>query len=199
VLGEGGEFETLVVDGPRSLVRGRIVIREEDRRVVVEGGGSAWLRILDAKVVMKTPEAATNVCRVPDVLEQRFKDVLHSLTSNGNTVEIPNSISQPPLSKSFVNLELADIEPWDLSLATSRDNTLNWTVTGRRTDASHTISDEASEAILGVRRLLDRLTLPPSSIVSTMIILRSMPDFASVNSVPTLTTLNVSLPVLTTH
>lgn len=185
VLGEGGEFETLVVDGPESLFKGRVEIREEDRKIVQEGGGSAWLRILDAKVVMKTSEAATNVCRVPDVLEQRFESILDSLANNSNTAEIPNPTSQPALSTSFANLDLADAESSDMSsLKTRQDNILYWTVTGRRTDTSCTMADEAAEVILKVRQLLDRLTLLPSSIVSATIILRSMQDFVAVNSVP---------------
>ena len=79
VLGEGGEFETLVIDGPSSLFKGRIEILEEDRKIVREGGGSFWLRIMDANVVMKDPELEVKeekVCRTPEVLEIRFKELL---------------------------------------------------------------------------------------------------------------------------
>ena len=58
VLGEGGEFETLVLDGPRSLFKGRIIVEDGDREVVREGGGSAWLKIKRARVEEK-PEDET--------------------------------------------------------------------------------------------------------------------------------------------
>ena len=58
VLGEGGEFETLVLDGPRSLFKSKIVVEDEDREVVREGGGSAWLKIKSARVEAK-PEDET--------------------------------------------------------------------------------------------------------------------------------------------
>ena len=184
VLGEGGEFETLVVDGPEILFKGRIEIREEDRRIVREGGGAAWLRILDAKVVMKSHVAGEELCRVPDILEQRFKDVLDSLKNHSEPAEMPNLTSQSSLSTSFSSLDLADTESLGMSNVTAiRDNALYWTVIGRRSDSSHTITDEAAEAILKVRQLLRQSTLDSNSIVSTTIILRSMQDFASVNSV----------------
>lgn len=46
VLGEGGEYETLVVGGPRDLFSGgRLLVPEGERTVVREEGGVAWLRI----------------------------------------------------------------------------------------------------------------------------------------------------------
>ncbi|KAK0730693.1 hypothetical protein B0H67DRAFT_46756 [Lasiosphaeris hirsuta] len=53
VIGEGGEFETLVLDGPPSLFRKRIVVEEEDRRLVREGGGSSWLSFCGARLEAK--------------------------------------------------------------------------------------------------------------------------------------------------
>lgn len=53
VLGEGGEFETLVLDGPRDLFNGKIVVEDGDREIVREGGGSAWLKIKRARAETK--------------------------------------------------------------------------------------------------------------------------------------------------
>ena len=184
VLGEGGEFETLVIDGPRSLFKGRIEIREEDRKVVREGGGSAWLRILDAKVVMKSPGATEEDCRVPDVLEQRFQNIFDSLENDSLAAKIANSTSRLGVVTPFSNLDIVDAKSSGLSsLISSRDNMLYWTVTGRGKDPRQSASDEATEAILKIRQLLGQASLEPSSIVSTTIVLRSMQDFNSVNSV----------------
>lgn len=184
VLGEGGEFETLVIDGPRSLFKGKIEIQEVDRRVVRGGGGSAWLRILDAKVQMKTTEVDKAVCRVPDILEPRFKDLLDSLGNDSYTATLIHPTSRSSLSASSSDVDIANTKLSDLSsLTTSQDNTLFWTVTGGRTDSSYTMTEQASEIINTVRLLLHHSSLDPSSIVSTTIILRSMQDFASINSV----------------
>jgi diphthine-ammonia ligase len=184
VLGEGGEFETLVVDGPGCLFKGRIEVREDDRRIVREGGGAAWLRILDARVVMKDSETVAEACRVPGVLEQRFKDVLDSLNDGSETVETAESTSHLALSQTFSDLALADTELSDMSnLTRSRNNTLFWTASGRRGHPSHTIADAATEVIFKIRHLLRQSSLDSRSIVSTTILLRSMQDFSSVNSV----------------
>ena len=186
VLGEGGEFETLVVDGPRSLFKGRIEIREEDRRVVRECGGAAWLSVLDAKVVMKAHETEDTVCRVPENLEQRFKHILDSLGSAVETEPVGKtySTSQAFLSSPLVDLSMVVTKSSDLSNFTANQNeTLYWTVYGRRRYASHGIADEAGEAILQIRQFLQHASFEPTSIVSTTIILRSMQDFAAVNSV----------------
>lgn len=81
VLGEGGEFETLVVDGPKSFFKGRIEVKEEDMKIVREGGGSAWLRIQEACVVMKDDEEIqVRKYRVPSLLEPRFRSILDVLS-----------------------------------------------------------------------------------------------------------------------
>ena len=92
VLGEGGEFETLVVDGPPSLFRrGRIVVavadRPDDAKIVREGGGSAWLSIRRATFEPKerseeiaAAAAAEPAVRVPGLLDLMFRDVLEELS-----------------------------------------------------------------------------------------------------------------------
>ncbi|KAG0651085.1 Diphthamide synthetase [Hyphodiscus hymeniophilus] len=184
VLGEGGEFETLVIDGPGSLFKGRIEIREEDRRIVREGGGAAWLRLLDAKVVKKAPDVEDEDCRIPGVLEQRFKIILNLLKNHSENVDLRYSASPKSLLPSFTNLSLADIESQDIpELTTNRNKILYWTVRGRRSTPSLTIADEISEVILRIRQLLLKSSLESSSIISTTVVLRSMSDFAVVNSI----------------
>jgi diphthine-ammonia ligase len=188
VLGEGGEFETLVVDGPSNLFKGRIEIQQEDRKIVREGGGSAWLKILRAEVVMKPAEVATHVCRIPDILDLRFTAVLESLTDSSRAGE-PVSTGQNP-SVGFDDLALADTKVSDLSsLKSSQETSLHWTVTGSQMQSSDAV-------ILKVQQLLDHLSLSSSSIISTTIILRSMADFASVNSVEFHTSLKCLVHIL---
>lgn len=52
-LGEGGEFETLALNGPAWLFKKRISVPEERRRVVNEGGGSIWLMLRGAQLQEK--------------------------------------------------------------------------------------------------------------------------------------------------
>ena len=52
-LGEGGEYETLAIDGPFPLWKGRISIQEENRTAVAGEAGASSLLIKTASVVPK--------------------------------------------------------------------------------------------------------------------------------------------------
>ncbi|KAE9972818.1 hypothetical protein BLS_008751 [Venturia inaequalis] len=78
VLGEGGEFETLAVDGPSHLWKARITAGSVE---VVKGeGGSAVVRLKDVKVVNKddTEDSCTSP-RIPELLDTEFSALLSSL------------------------------------------------------------------------------------------------------------------------
>ncbi|KAG4428648.1 hypothetical protein IFR05_015868 [Cadophora sp. M221] len=177
VLGEGGEFETLVVDGPATLFKGRIVVEEKDRKVVREGGGSAWLKILEARVVMKENEDVVHTqCRTPELLESRFTNILALL--NEGVVSLHSKNSSDKLA---IPLTLNSPEP--LTQEVSSKSVLHWTVTAKQADANESISTQASKAIEEIQHRLDQASLQPTDIISTVIILRSMQDFASINKV----------------
>ncbi|KAK2628256.1 hypothetical protein QTJ16_002902 [Diplocarpon rosae] len=178
VLGEGGEFETLVVDGPGCLFKGRIVVEEGERRVVKEGGGVAWLKILGAKVVTKEEEeSARKEIRVPDLLEPRFAKILaamdrenDSLNSGDSAVTSSRSKLSPPASTPSAK-------------QSSSKHLLHWTITVTQEDAAESILSQASRAISQIESRLQLAALPPTSITSSVIILRSMEDFASINTI----------------
>ncbi|KAH7364186.1 ATP binding L-PSP endoribonuclease family protein-like protein [Rhexocercosporidium sp. MPI-PUGE-AT-0058] len=179
VLGEGGEFETLVVDGPASLFKGRIEVEEKDRRVVREGGGSAWLKILRASVVMKESEEAVDTqCRTPDLLESRFTHILASLDKDNKDNLSLNFKGSFTISGSPV---LNSLKP--LAQRLNSNDILHWTVTANHSDANESISTQTSKAIEEIRHRLHQASLQPTDIISTVIILRSIQDFASVNRV----------------
>ena len=85
LLGEGGEFETLVLDGPRSLFKGRIVVEDEDREVVREGGGSAWLKIKTARVEEK-PEVETSMERMSEEESPGQKEPQRGVLGKNNSL-----------------------------------------------------------------------------------------------------------------
>ncbi|MCJ1266238.1 hypothetical protein MMC22_006121 [Lobaria immixta] len=88
VLGEGGEFETLVVDGPEDVFHGRIELEETEWVVRRGEGGEAYLEFTGGRVVQKEedeekkPTAGDNSSgkegwrrrlRVPGLWDERFK------------------------------------------------------------------------------------------------------------------------------
>lgn len=81
ILGEGGEFETLVVSGPQPLWKGKIVI--EDAHAVQQEGGSAIMKIGRGHVV-PTQSQHNSVeiekqLRRPDLLDVEFHTILNEL------------------------------------------------------------------------------------------------------------------------
>ncbi|ROW18360.1 hypothetical protein VPNG_00196 [Cytospora leucostoma] len=176
VLGEGGEFETLVVDGPPGLFRKRIVVDEDDKVVVREGGGAAWMRIQRARLEEKSSGDEGDggfVVRRPDLLDGRFSAVLGRIqTADGSDeVEDPKDGS--------VSCELPP-------LTTESSSSLQtWVVTRPVHDAVTDLSIEGETELLieEIRNRLHHHNLPPSSIISTIISLRRMSDFPAINKI----------------
>lgn len=177
VLGEGGEFETLVVDGPRSLFKERIEVQDGDWKVVSGGSGSAWLHVLGAKSVVKAPETGTEVeCRIPDLFEREFEDILDSFQNDDPTETEADTDTYRP--QTILPYDPVDLPPPE---ATEGD-VLYWTIKSNQ-HANQSISDEAGEVMAELRRQLSRVSLDATAIISTTIILRSMQDFQAINQV----------------
>lgn len=181
VLGEGGEFETLVIDGPPSLFKGRVEVQDKDKRIIREGSGSAWLQICDAKVIMKdSVEDVKQRCRIPDLLEPRFKSIFDSIPAESKTTgsPTPDNPKHSPLQSSSKQKDMCSLR------STTQNTTLHWTVVAGGNPTNCAVADEARTLIEEIKQRLQQSFLKPTDITSTVIILRSMQDFASVNKVP---------------
>ncbi|AEO65346.1 uncharacterized protein THITE_2112245 [Thermothielavioides terrestris NRRL 8126] len=178
VIGEGGEFETLVLDGPPSLFQKRIVVAEEDRRVISEGGGSAWLRLQNARLENK---GATNTTdgmecrvRVPDLLDPKFNGVLGALSCPDAGEPLPDPQSRP--------LDVEDGNSVKLGSLQSGVNRKLQTwcfVVGR----SASIEAETQTIVELIRERLRQHCLPSSAILSATVVLRRMADFPAINNI----------------
>jgi diphthine-ammonia ligase len=171
LIGEGGEFETLVIDGPGCLFKERIEVGDGKWRVVREGGGTAWLSVGEARTVVKNEESGELECRVPDLFDARFEDILDVLRKeelrDGVETSSDQSI-QPYYFPSVVEVRQGDVLYWTI---TAKDHT------------NQGISDEAGGIITELQRRLSRESLQSSDITSSTIILRSMDDFQTVNQI----------------
>ncbi|KAI9704112.1 MAG: hypothetical protein M1836_006973 [Candelina mexicana] len=83
LLGEGGEYETLAIDGPPPLWKKRITIDEDGKEVIGQSGGSTLLRFKRVVLSQKPRDshAATRQIqpRIPALLDQEFADLLQHL------------------------------------------------------------------------------------------------------------------------
>ncbi|CAK7241471.1 MAG: hypothetical protein STHCBS139747_002933 [Sporothrix thermara] len=209
-LGEGGEYETLVVDGPRSLFgRGSIAVADADRRVVHEGGGTAWLQIKGAKVVGKEEEQEeegkgqdtkdVNVNR-PPLLDARFAAVLAVLRAEATDAVTDVQLSLDALS--FDNYDDGDSNGNDtthnsVAATGTQPPITTWRVVPEDNAAlaSPSIADATQSIVDQVRKRLSQ-TFPSSSsaattaaasptlrVVRTLVVLRRMADFPAFNAV----------------
>ncbi|CAK7206768.1 hypothetical protein SEUCBS139899_009574 [Sporothrix eucalyptigena] len=173
LLGEGGEYETLVVDGPLSLFRGgSIAVADADRRVVHESGGTAWLQIKKATVVPRQPQEGVDDIHVnqPRLFDARFAGVLAALREGTET---------PSLDTLFLD------DTTSFSLSSQPPLVTTWRVVPDTT-LSPSISDATQSIVDQVRqRLADTssTTSPTHSVVRTLVVLRRMADFPAFNAV----------------
>ncbi|CAK7264551.1 hypothetical protein SEPCBS119000_001054 [Sporothrix epigloea] len=182
-LGEGGEYETLVTDGPPCLFKaGRIVVADADRQTVHEGGGSAWLHIRKAELAAKEARLSvdtdpTTIVNQPRLLDAQFASVLAAL----------RTVTASPLPPSPSEQVSLHEPPAPFSCAPGSLPVTTWRLIPDRSLQSPSIADAAQSIIdLARRRLSETLSAtasPTRSVVRTLVLLRRMADFSVFNAI----------------
>lgn len=178
VLGEGGEYETLAVDGPGFLWKGRIVVEGWEGRS--GEGGVGFVRLKGVKCVEKDEEEkgryGVESVRVPRVLDDAFVKVFDGLRleeygggEGGGDPKVP---------------EYQRSTGWDINAPESAGGGLytisNLTASGPGLDAGKQMESIAQKLGSTLQ------TIPGGSaddITFSTILLRRMPDFTSINEV----------------
>ncbi|PHH55855.1 Diphthine--ammonia ligase [Ceratocystis fimbriata CBS 114723] len=177
VIGEGGEFETLVVDGPASLFRKRILVPDSARTVISEGGGTSYLEFKDASLEDKPAGSSDEMpfVRTPDLLEPEFTEILQ--TVRDKSIRVAHMREEDLHSFSAKQLpQRAGIE-WF------------WTYLPDAASRGCGIEEETRSCMAQIQEALVKSSEhmpslnPASDVTQTMILLRSMDDFATVNPV----------------
>ncbi|KAI9818068.1 MAG: hypothetical protein M1827_000692 [Pycnora praestabilis] len=183
-LGEGGEYETLAIDGPAPLWKKRIVIEEGDMEICKGGGGSALLRIKEAKLIPKVDAPSVDspypALIIPYPLDKEFDALLISLRtqqSPGPRLETPELPLDGTHSEEAFGSKISNQDincPWLLVQDT------------RLQSLSNLIAPEAGPsaavqmtAIATIIAAVSPFALEGA--VFATILLRSMADFAEVN------------------
>ncbi|CAK7268006.1 hypothetical protein SEPCBS57363_002879 [Sporothrix epigloea] len=184
-LGEGGEYETLVLDGPPCLFEaGSIAVADADRRTVHEGGGTAWLQIKKAEVIKKEgcvnmENETTPFVHQPRLLDARFTAVLAALQTDTESPPPPPPspfaerchpedtlhFSCPPRPSPFTTWRFVP----DMSLQSPSI-----------THATHSIVDLVRQRL---SETISATASPTHSVIRTLVVLRRMADFAAFNAV----------------
>ncbi|KAI0160369.1 adenine nucleotide alpha hydrolases-like protein [Xylariaceae sp. FL1272] len=197
ILGEGGEFETLVIDGPSILFKGRVVISEDDKHIVREGGGCAWLRFVKANVEMKMESGQTAKnqlhdlkIRIPEVFDARFERVMQSLARSTSLSNHPQKLgfgypltfyAKPPISIDFAPRWKGTSQSALSEFRLPQPSTQEWRFLGGSGDISSGVEQQAIGIVHDIRRRLDAEALQTTAITNSLIVLRHMSDFPRVN------------------
>jgi diphthine-ammonia ligase len=175
-LGEGGEFETLVLDGPDHLFKGRIVVDEEDRRIIKGSADTAWFRVNRARVEMKTYNEKVHEAsaRIPGLLSDDFMKVSQTLDLLAESEDISSAelqftdkIWQPHSTKILLR---------------STTEGQRWMIVGL-VQPDNTVEEEVEQIIAQIKASLEKQDIDVAEVISTLILLRSMSHFAIVNKV----------------
>jgi diphthine-ammonia ligase len=181
VLGEGGEYESLAIDGPGFLWKMRIEVEDQGREVVVGEGGVAYLKMKGARCVEKVDgrEFTPEDVRRPALLDGSFAtalDGISSLSLNGTVVRVSGEGVPSPA--------------WSVGEPNHCLSSSTWTISNLVAPEAGPGADEQMDAIVDkVQRALssppESISIPRSTddIVFATVLLRSMSDFALMNKV----------------
>ncbi len=179
MLGEGGEYETLVVAGPRALFRdGAIAVAAEDRHVVPESGGTARLQIRHAEVVPRGQGGADDDdglsrVRQPPLLDPRFADVLSLLKAAvvaGQEAEVLREIE-------------VDTQRQTGPQQPPRLTTWRFVSSPPVPSQPYSIADATQDVVRQVRERLRAAEMSATSVMRSLVVLRRMADFPTFNAI----------------
>ncbi|KAJ5255332.1 hypothetical protein N7505_010483 [Penicillium chrysogenum] len=184
VLGEGGEYETLALDGPGFLWKQRIEVGSREEKV--GEGGVAFVRLRGARCTAKSAREigdgiAPSDIRRPGLLDAVFEGVL------GSALEFAGSRDD---SKSRAMTSTARSPDWPVCEPVHRLSGSTWTISNIVAPEAGPGAGEQMKAIAHkVQKLFKSFSHPKSGsrstddIVFATVLLNSMADFGSMNDI----------------
>ncbi|KAJ4336954.1 hypothetical protein N0V95_008466 [Ascochyta clinopodiicola] len=180
VLGEGGEFETLALDGPRPLWKKRI--RIEPGAAGVSEGGQSVLKMRASELEEKSEERSGSyeALRIPEMFDDEFKRVLEQQEDND--------------ARSFVSDDATLLnEPVDTATSSTFDDLPRNASTDTPTvftysnlcdtSRSSSPSRQLTKILLRLDHVLKQWNLSRTGINHCTLLLRSMSDFTVLNPI----------------
>ncbi|KAH7062105.1 ATP binding L-PSP endoribonuclease family protein [Macrophomina phaseolina] len=184
VLGEGGEFETVAVDGPGCVWKGGRIEVDVDEEAVVGEGGSAVVRFKDARVVEKAPceDRGLENLRTPDLFDVEFEELGRELLLSGPGIAA--DITNKSIDRSLANAPNPPLQSLSFH-STLHGATLTVSnITAPLTNNERLPPTSQLEVIKShLLTLLSTHSANPSHITSTTLLLRSMSLFTLINPI----------------
>lgn len=191
VLGEGGEYETLVVTGPIGVFKEKIVVDDQEMWIEKGGGGEAWLAFRENPGRTVTNEGSEPAdgrgweksLRNIGLWDREFEQLFHHLRA-----KMPFIAGQAE-PQSYIGDRLKTENPskspdhWQAKTIIFRTPAMltisNMTSRGPETIAT----DQMTNINSNIREILAENDRSTDDIIFTTILLRSMADFTAVNSI----------------
>ncbi|KAL5393665.1 hypothetical protein PMIN04_000491 [Paraphaeosphaeria minitans] len=175
LVGEGGEFETLVVDGPSLLWKRKLEIQGEGEVVHQEGGTATWKA--SAKVVEKDLDTISlEELRKPPTFDDEFVQVLQS------QLETPNPTRLPETQSNSITLPTTRHSQHAHTLIFSNLTGFSRPCSTYSGPSNPSIKLQLTNIFLRLTRLLESYQTFPSHITHCTLLLRDMRDFTSINA-----------------
>ncbi|KAG8623782.1 hypothetical protein KVT40_008758 [Elsinoe batatas] len=169
-IGEGGEYETLTLDGPTPLWKHRIQTDEGSLERVNGEGGTASLKLLDAVLVAKElGNTESKLPRIPDMFDTRFDAIRQAAPQVEHCPDgsdAPSAIGGTTMSQGTLPLTTCS--------AGEIKQLANLTHSGAT-------AEEQTQGI--IKDLREMHQIDPSTINHTTILLKSMNDFPTINKI----------------
>ncbi|KIW83065.1 hypothetical protein Z517_02308 [Fonsecaea pedrosoi CBS 271.37] len=195
VLGEGGEYETLAVNGPRRVWRRRIVIPPEHQSTYTGEGGVSYLRLAKSETeenIADPPEAQEEALRIPRALDAQFQAVLAAVEAQ-EAANVDRNADRLNEADSKSSLQRLDSSLRRTTCLASRHMSIcNITWSDPSVDGS---SGSAARQMQGIcdqlqsllesetSSLASQVRLTPSNIVSAVLLLKDMSNFGAINPI----------------
>ncbi|KAH7391913.1 ATP binding L-PSP endoribonuclease family protein-like protein [Pyrenochaeta sp. MPI-SDFR-AT-0127] len=189
ILGEGGEFETLALDGPRPLWKKRIKI--ELGPPAVMDGGQAVLKIQASTLEEKSTDAEEifEPLRIPELFDDEFKPALRAV-DDGNDNRSFISDDATLVNVPFYRGSASNDTPISESLprnASSDTPTIftysNLTSDVRPSSSPGSPSRQLTKIFLRLDHFLAQWHVSKSSVDHCTLLLRDMTDFTVLNPI----------------
>lgn len=174
ICGEGGEFETMVLDAPFfSKKRLRIASEEIDTSDRSNGVYSVRLGVsLEERNAEVDIKSQLDKLPVPGLLNEKWSALLDSLKS------LDSSWTQPEPSPKFL-----PVDGFKPQTSVSHAGSLVFISNIRPTDTGTSLRSQALEVFQKLDKFLQEQRLSPSQAINCNLLLSSMSDFALVNEV----------------
>lgn len=196
IVGEGGEFETLALDGPRSLWKKKIKLQNTSAEVL--DGGQAVLKI-KANTLEENEEdtrASVGSLRIPKLFDVEFEKLLdaedaglkeqsaadtkeHSVVPESRTLNEEEPLV-PSVPDSTV---ISETKPKNASSDTPTVFTFSNLFSDIRTSSSESPTRQLTKILLRLDHVLKQWRLSKSGINHCTLLLRNMADFTILNPV----------------